>query len=457
MVKKIKEKKGLFIVFVLTYLMLFLIVFTIGGLYKKNKITKDIFNEVSLVTKTRTEKINNYLNNLENKVQELSEIREVKSLLKNNTSEDRKKINESLNVLTRDYEDVHIISLKGVLVYTSDPNKEVGIDFEETINQNKDIFKNYKKTKESIKSSFYGPYLEYYNETQPKILVMRPVFEDNVLFGYIALVDNMDEVYDIFKEISTLRKTEESYLVNKDLLLISPFKSGKFDMFIQNIITENTKRCFSMMDSVEHLGHPPIDKLLNYKGDFVVGAHSVILGPEWCLLTEVNEEEIFNISSSEKYKIMAYFILITFVICGIIFLVFIIFKKYFLNIIKNFKSLKIKHIISVALVFSLIYFFFITSFFQGWENAAFYDEISDLLTIFVVIILLLYGFKLKNRKASNLIILGSILIIIDKLLQIILEEYIYAFGLISSWFWIPGAIIGFAGLLLVFYGFNKNI
>jgi hypothetical protein len=110
-----------------------------------------------------------------------------------------------------------------------------------------------------------------------------------------------------------------------------------------------------------------------------------------------------------------------------------------------------------GLVLAVIYFFIITSFFQGWRNANFYDLIPDSLTLIAFTFLFFYSFKLKNRNAGRFIFLGALLSMLDRMIQIILEEYISHVEFVSAIWWIPGAWFGFIGLILIFIGFKEVI
>lgn len=110
-----------------------------------------------------------------------------------------------------------------------------------------------------------------------------------------------------------------------------------------------------------------------------------------------------------------------------------------------------------SLIFTIGYFLFITSFFQGWKKAAFYNDIPDLVMIMVLINLFFNAFKFKNVVAKKMIQWGSILIMVDKLIQVFFEEYNNNFEILPLYFWLPVGMVGFIGLFLVFYGFKKEM
>jgi hypothetical protein len=289
------------------------------------------------------------------------------------------------------------------------------------------------------------------------------------VLGVVGIRVDMDELRKIVAG-HDFGELEELYLVNDELLLLTTsrlLREENQGVLIQVVDTENARRCFSMFESgmfEEYKNHSSFDLFLDYRGIEVFGTYKKISGAEWCLLNEVDRGEVFDapLKDFTWNKIIIGFIIV--VLFGLIgFFVGSYFDgkngKRSLEKIKNKKfenkflsKVKLWQSILFAFVFIIGYFFLVTSFFQGWANAAWYDEISDLATTFVLILLFFYGFKLRKNSSRIFIVAGSLLAIIDKLIQIILEEYISSYGIISAFFWIPGAIIGFIGLFLIFFG-----
>ena len=394
-----------------------------------------------------------------------------------------------------DYHNLVLVSPEGYIIYMAEVMGDFGTNLEWEVNLKKGLSKNYFDVKESEKISFSDLFIRHYEDVYPRISVMAPVYEGDNLLGYIGLIDDADKIFKITEDTENLGETGESYLINDEKLLISPSRNSDFDILIQSIDTENAQHCFD--EAPGHSREVIVTSFFDYRGEVVLGAHRRINGTKWCLLIEIDKEEAINapLKSNLKKRILTYFIFVV-----ILTLIGFFVGKYFekKNIeskIKNFPcgikrkfqpwyckliggkcatypkgrcgtvikirkfiiNLKLRYIILFAAAFCLGYFFLVTSFFQGWRNAAFYDEISDLLAVFVLILLLFYGLKLKNNPAKLLVSFGSLLAILDKLVQIILEEYIFAFGVISAFYWIPGAIVGFIGFILIFFGFKKTL
>jgi len=322
----------------------------------------------------------------------------------------------------------------------------------------------------------------------------RSIFNKNgMVVGAAGMQLSMDELKEIVGPLDQLGKTAESYLINENSLMITPsrFLTGKNKgVLTQKVDTINSQNCSHAIED-----HSDNIAFLDYRGEEVIGTHQHISKPNWCLLIEVNKSEILDTLLKQAIKgiiatilpLIFMFTLVGFFLgryfdkkndgrkisrypCGIKRK----FQPWYCQLIggncatypngrcgkviktrKFFINLKLRYYFLFALIFTMGCFFLITSFFQGWQNAAFHNEISDLFATFVLILFFFYGFKLKSQPAKKLIISGSVLSIISKLTQIILEEYILKFGVIPISYWIPGTIISFIGLFLIFFGFKE--
>jgi len=361
------------------------------------------------------------------------------------------------NSSQNDFNNLFLINPDGTIIYSQDPNKEIGINLNWPVNKNLTLTKIFIQSQKDNKTIFSDAFIDSYGEIYPEFIVISPVYDQNKLLGYVALVKDMNLIFEITKDPKNLGQTGESYLVDQmSKLLISPLRHNLFDMFVQNIDTDNANDCLTNKINSNNF-------LLNYRGDITLATRQAILEPSWCLLTEINANEILNISLQKEVIIsIAIFLLFSFI--GILMATKINIKLVKKNEparqVSKFKKmisqLSLKNIIILSIILTVIYFFIITPFFQGWQNAAFYNDIPDLFATVILLILFFHGFKFKNISSQKLILFGSSMAIFDKLIQIILEEYNYKFGLISTYFWLPGTTIGFIGLFLIFYGFKKE-
>jgi len=361
------------------------------------------------------------------------------------------------NLNNEDFNNLFLINPDGNFIYAKNVKEDVGSNLNWPVNKQLNLETSFGKVKKQNKIVFSDAYIDSYGEIYPKFTIISPVYEQNKLIGYVALIKNMNTLFKITKDTKNLGETGESYLVNREQdYLISPLRKNNFDMFVQTIDTENTNNCF--------LGKKNRNNILpNYEGELTIATHNIISEVPWCLITEINKNEISKISLKIEWLVsIALFLFFGFIgLLATTKIGKISIKEVGIKSISKFEEffvkLKMNYIILFSLFFSIAYFFLITSFFQGWNNAAFYNDIPDLFTITILVIMFFYGFKLKNNYSKNKITQGSLLAVSDKLIQIVLQEYNYKFGLVSDYFWIPGAILSFFGLLLIFYGFKKEI
>src|SRR3989339_92007 len=331
-----------------------------------------------------------------------------------------------------------------------------------------------------VVTSYTEDYKELNNvslETQNYLTNLKNSYDsDKKLLGFVDLTYNLKKIWEITGEKSGLGETGEIYLVDFDRLLISKLKNNNYNVLTQSIESENTDRCFGMENITGHVGHTPVDIFLNYNGDNVLGAHDEILDSNWCLLAEIEIQEIFDIPKAEKefsdnifLFLLISSLLILSLIIQIYFNKFVIMKKknfisgyslidnLFLKLKNFFIKFKLWQSFLIVLIFAIFYFFISASFFNGWQNAKFYDDIPDLLVIIVSFIILIYSFRIDKFKSRNFIQFGSLFLLLQRLLEIPLQEYQAIVGTLSLFIWIPVIFLGYLGILFILLGFKEVV
>ncbi|MFA6184594.1 MAG: cache domain-containing protein [Candidatus Shapirobacteria bacterium] len=362
------------------------------------------------------------------------------------------------NVNKKDFNNLFLINPDGYVVYTNTIKEKVGSNLNWPVNQNWYLTKKFIETKNKKEIIFSDAYIDYYSDLYPEFLVLSPVYDQNKLLGYVALIKNMNVVFGIVEDKESLAKTGESYLVSQDQkILVSPLRNSSFDMFVQTIDTDNIRNCFS------GIKNPSINILLNYNNERTIATNSLITGLPWCLATEIKETEVLDISFN-KELFASIIIFLLFSLIGVLVTIRnkirLLEKEKIKKIskIENFFiKLKIGYVILFSLIFTIGYFFFIISFFNDWRKAAFYNDIPDLVMIMVLINLFFNAFKFKDMVAKKLIQWGSILFLFDKLTQVFFEEYNNNFEPFPLYFWLLLGTIEFVSLFLIFYGFKKEM
>ena len=206
-----------------------------------------------------------------------------------------------------DYYNLVLVSLDGYIIYGAKQIGVIGTNLEWISNADIGISKNYLESKKSGGISFYGPFVGIYGDVYPKVSIAAPVYADGVLLGFVIVVNDMDEIFDVSEETVGFRESQESYLVDSTGLLISPLRSREFDVMVQSVESKNFGNCFDEYFSRYLEGKEFADYFLNYKGEEVLGIHREIANIDWCLLTEVAVDEALTVPIRESVKKSIYF------------------------------------------------------------------------------------------------------------------------------------------------------
>ncbi|MCH7850127.1 MAG: cache domain-containing protein [Nanoarchaeota archaeon] len=193
-----------------------------------------------------------------------------------------------------DYKNLILINPEGYVIYEVDSGSELGTNLNFNAYNKLPLGKAYFEAKDSRSVIVYGPYLGI-GETELVLLFLAKVYEGERFLGMIVLQDSMNAVNIISTESAGLGKTGDSYIVDENKFLITSSKMGGADLLIQEVKTENTKRCFA-----ETIGK--ISYFEDFKGDFVIGTYVNILEVEWCLVAEISEQEVFDTPKQGKIR-----------------------------------------------------------------------------------------------------------------------------------------------------------
>jgi hypothetical protein len=392
----------------------------------------------------------------------------------------------------KDYHNLILISSEGYVIYQAEEKIGLGTNLEWPVNLNKGLSETYFNAKES-NQSFNGPFIRSYGEIYPKIFLMISVYDKSKLLGFVGLINEMDEIFEISKEIVGLGETEESYLVDNKNLLISPLTLEHLDMLVQLINTKNVEDCFSM-ESMEHTKHIETGSFFDYRGELVLGTHMPIFKVNWCLLTEVDKSELIDIPMKARLKRKIFILLPSILILTLIgFCIGNYFekknkkwkiKKYpcgthrkiqpwycklmggkcttYPNgrcgmVIKTrnfFINLKLRYFFLFAIVFAIGYFFLINLFF---DRIIYSLILSGLLSFILGFLMFSSGFKLKHLKSRKYLFLGAGAIVIYHLVHIPMEQYFNLVKPFNVFYWTPAIILYALGFLSLLNFLEKSV
>lgn len=350
-----------------------------------------------------------------------------------------------------DYYDVLLISPEGFVSYQVSSGLELGtnlnfVEYEET-----DLTKAYFDVKEKNDVVIYGPYLDReLNHSDLILSFLAPVYEGENFMGNVVLQSKMDLINEISTEATDLGETGEAFIIDKDSFLITPLRFREHNLLIQRVETENSKNCF------EKSNESIITEFIDFKGDLVLGTYFKVDELGWCLVSEMNKEEVFVIAKQGAVKNNIFSILgVLAVVLFVGFLIMLFLNKRYVLVAKTlrkgpFDGLNIFHCFFVAFVFLIVYFFVVSFLFNDFSNVIL-ENIVSLAVAFIAFILICISTHLKNLRAKNFIFWGGFFIVVEKLLQVILQKTSIVFPEFCFFVFL---FLEMFGILLLFNGFR---
>ena len=260
-----------------------------------NAITAQVFEHLESVAQSRARHIECFLTNKKVIVQELALIGKIEKVLLDSSDANVLAVNQRLQKTVESIDEIthiNIIDKSGIIIAGTDANS-LGIDKSKDSRWTK--LNNGEIGISDIKFPIEGG--------DPILSIASPVDNGNGIIGFVFVRINIENnLFSLLLDKTGLFETGETYLINKDSYAITPL------LFIEDAILEwkidtiNSRDCLSGLKpeifddkfSGEHIGHDPIKIYLNYLGERVIGTHYPIQEMEWCLLAEINEEEILG-------------------------------------------------------------------------------------------------------------------------------------------------------------------
>src|SRR3989339_499088 len=260
---------------------------------------------------------------------------------------------------------------EGGIIYMTLWEGGIGVNIEDI---DGGLFDAYKSSLDLKKGEigFYGPFFGYLGDTELHLASISNVYDKGVFLGTVIIMDDMEDINVILGgEMKGVRE-EEIYLVNDKSLLLTKMRFRDVDVMVQEIKTDSVEICLRdfkeakkiniSVEEYELIEGFTISSFLDFKGDEVFGLHFPIGIVGWCLLSEVNVDEVLNIPLKEDLKktLLAEQWLWWILIFGVIGAGFFIDKNLFLVKIKK-KSLRgIFVLLFIILFFSLNFSNFIS-------------------------------------------------------------------------------------------------
>ena len=256
-------------------------------------INKDLENIINIYLKSNSDLIADNINTLLNDYKKSAQIftkSNIDSDFFKSTNYSYEEIQKDLNNLIKDINSIYeikILDKNGITLISTDISD---------IGEDKSLSEYFINGKEET----YIQDFHYSDELNgPGLDIGVPVFDENNIFVGMVVMDFIpDEIYSHLLENNHLGgwKEVETYIVNRDLVMMSPSLFLEDTPLKQKIDTENSRSCFANFKKDEYVNEKVFDseKFLifdNYIGSSVVGTYAYITQVDWCVFFEINEKE----------------------------------------------------------------------------------------------------------------------------------------------------------------------
>lgn len=216
------------------------------------------------------------------------------------------------------YDDLFLISSEGNVIYSVKRKFDLGTNLIYGEYNQSSLAKLFLNVKEDgiVKISKY----DYYDPSSDiSLFIMAPVYSKEEFLGMVAIKINGDQINQMTLDRTGLGETGEIYLVDQNKFLLTPSRFMKNNILYQRVDTLNVDNCLEDIkiyyneSSDVVIPHEEFESISfrNYRGEYVLGVHNHIHETGWCLLVEVEEEEILGVPHEELFS---YIIILSFVL-----------------------------------------------------------------------------------------------------------------------------------------------
>ena len=287
-IQRLKLTKNLIIVLlVVTLVPIFCI-----GFVAQRKISSiiftNVFNSLRAVGKTRAIFINEKLEEVKLDAETIAKNWIVMEILRQISLEKVNKSDSNFNTLfknaqghlnriaaTKGYNDIMLVSADGKIELTTSEHGDLGSDISA-----ESYFKQGRE-KTYITDLFY---YKYSNENIMQVATPC-VSAQGQFMGCLILETNMKKIYDVLVDREGMGESGETYIVNRDKLMVSESR------FLKDAVLKTKVDTFGVNEGLT--GKSGVSIYPDYRNIPVVGAWYPIKYTNWVLLAEIDEEEAF--------------------------------------------------------------------------------------------------------------------------------------------------------------------
>jgi len=294
MFRNLKIRTKIFWAFLITGFVLTAIGVVVFNYFSIKYIRVEVYNRLEMAAKLHADNIETFLEGRKEAIKQLSEGLLIKELLLTGESDEdyaqklakvTKRLKNTESIGKYNY-DIIVLDKNGIVLSSSDEtlvgkNKSDCLGF---IEGKKDVF---------IRDVHLCP-----DKKIDTLTFIAPIYEgrNKDFIGVVAERLTTDKLNEITMNITGLGKTGETYLVNKDGYAITPLLFDKDAVLKKKVDSEQFHLCRE-----EHLERGMSEEMeeipttyLDYRRKKVLGVHTYIPEMKWCLLTEIDEREVFS-------------------------------------------------------------------------------------------------------------------------------------------------------------------
>jgi len=286
-------------------------------------LTEGVYKHLETTVQSRAQHIETFLNKEKELAENLALTGKAEKALLEPSETNILALNKRLQKTVGSIEhilSVGVINDKNILIASTN-SELIGTDYSESI-----FLKENLEKKEKI---------QFNDDPDLGIIlgIVSPV-EDGVgkYLGMVGIIIGFSEINKITTDKTGLGETGESYLINKESMLLTPSRFMENSILVQEVDTINAQNCLEHLehkghehDIQEHYEHEAITPFLDYRGELVLGTHHYIPETEWCLLVEIDEAEVLGIV---KAKLLQKFVISVVIILILVFLISFFVGEY---------------------------------------------------------------------------------------------------------------------------------
>ena len=287
-IQKLKLKKNLIVVLLVVTLVPIFCIGFVSQRKMSSVIFTDAFNSLRAVGKTRAIFINEKLKEIKLDAESIAKNWIVMETLTQISLEKINKADSNFNTLfknahghlhrialTKGYNDIMLVSADGKIELTTSEHGDLGSDISaETY------------FKQSREKTYFTDLFYYKYSNQNVMQVATPcVSMQGQFIGCVILETNMENISDLLVDREGLGESGETYIVNRDKLMVSESR------FLKDAVLKTNVDTFGVNEGLT--GKSGISIYPDYRNIPVVGAWYPIRYTNWVLLAEIDEEEAF--------------------------------------------------------------------------------------------------------------------------------------------------------------------